>query len=84
MLHAFSLFIYKRQLPQSPPSFTVLPQNGTRFLGGREVVDVFLRPEGKIGSRRGRFHGFGVLGRKKTYQGWFYFFAEGLGLTDRG
>lgn len=29
------------------------------------MVDVFLCPDGKIGSRRGRFHGFGVSGKKK-------------------
>ena len=41
MLHAFWLFIYKRQLPFSPSS-SALPQTGTRFLGGREVVDFFV------------------------------------------
>lgn len=37
MLHSFSLFIYKRQLPWSHPHpQSVLPQTGTRFLSGWE------------------------------------------------
>lgn len=60
-----------------------LPQTGTRFLGGCEVVDVFLRPEGKNGSRRRGFHGF--RGLKKNMEGGVLFFlhmAWGW-LTDR-
>lgn len=74
MLHSFSLFIYKRQLPWSHPHpQSVLPQTGTRFLSGWEVVDVFfVGPKGKIGSRRGRFCASG-----------FFFSAEGQSLTDR-
>lgn len=74
MLHFFSLFIYKRQQPQSlPPSNAPPSQTGTRFLRGREVVDVILGPEGKIGSGMGEFLGFGVFGgrKEKKKKGWF-------------
>lgn len=74
------LFISVSRLRVTPTlKLNACPKLEPDFWEGLEVVDVFLGPEGKIGSRRGRFHGFGVFEKEKRKKksirvGWVFFF----------